>query len=79
MSENWDELWKRKIEDEDWVVEKDWLFEVKAVGDEFRDKLKVIKKLVEKRSSLYMSTLEDYQQAVDDWLGKMMNILEGEV
>ena len=36
MSENWDELWKRKIEDEDWVVEKDWLFEVKAVGDEFR-------------------------------------------
>ncbi len=36
MSENWDELWKRKIEDEDWVVEK-------------------------------------------DWLGKMMNILEGEV
>ena len=79
MSENWDELWKRKIEDEVWVVEKDWLFEVKAVGDEFRDKLKVIKKLVEKRSSLHMSTLKDYQQAVDDWLGKMMNILEGEV
>ncbi len=48
-------------------------------GAEFRDKLKVIKKLVEKRSSLHMSTLEDYQQAVDDWLGKMMNILEGEV
>ena len=79
MSENWVELWKRKIEDEVWVVEKDWLFEVKAVGDEFRDKLKVIKKLVEKRSSLHMSTLKDYQQAVDDWLGKMMNILEGEV
>jgi hypothetical protein len=46
---------------------------------EFRDKLKVIKKLVEKRSSLHMSTLEDYQQAVDDWLGKMMRCPEGEV
>ena len=48
-------------------------------GAEFRDKLKVIKKLVEKRSSLHMNTLEDYQQAVDDWWGRMMNILEGEV
>ena len=79
MSESWDELWKRKTEDEDWLVEKDWLFEVKAVGDGFRGKLKVIKKLVETGPSPHMNTLEDYQQAVDDWLGKMMNILEGEV
>jgi len=43
-----------------------------------RDKLKVIKKLVEKGPSLNVDTLEDCQQVVDDWLGKMMNVLEGE-
>jgi len=43
-----------------------------------RDKLKAIKKLVEKGPSLNVDTLEDCQQFVDDWLGKMMNVLEGE-
>jgi len=40
------------------------------------EKLEAVKKLVEKGPSLNVETLEDCQQAVDDWLGKLMNFLE---
>ncbi len=43
---------------------------------ELEDKLETVKKLVEKGPSLNVDTLEDCQQAVDDWLGKLMNVLE---
>jgi len=42
------------------------------------EKLEAVKKLVEKGPSLNVDTLEDCQQAVDDWLGKLMNFLEVE-
>ena len=41
-------------------------------------KLKAIKKFVEKGPLLHVDTLADCQQSVDDWLGKLMNILEAE-
>jgi len=39
-------------------------------------KLEAVKKFVEKGPSLDVDTLEDCQQVVDDWLGKLMNIIE---
>jgi len=39
-------------------------------------KLEAVKKFVEKGPCGRTSTLQDYLQAVDDWLGKLMNILE---
>ena len=42
------------------------------------EKLETIKKLVEEGPHPDANTLEDWQQAVDDWLGKLMNILEAE-
>ncbi len=43
-----------------------------------KDKIEAVKKLVEKGPLLNVDTLEDCQQVVDDWLGKLMNILEAE-
>ncbi len=42
------------------------------------EKQEAVKKLVEKGPLLNVDTLADCQQAVDDWLGKLMNVLEGE-
>ena len=57
----------------------------RAVADNLRtqvrklkDKIEAVKKLVEKGPLLNVDTLEDCQQVVDDWLGKLMNILEAE-
>ncbi len=41
-------------------------------------KLEEVKKFVEKGPSLNVDTLEDCQQVIDDWLGKLMNILEAD-
>ena len=46
--------------------------------EEKAKKLEAIKKLVETGPYPHMNTWEDYQRAVDDWLGKMMNVLEAE-
>jgi len=37
----WDKLWKTatEAEDADWMVNKDWLLEVKAEGDSFKQEL----------------------------------------
>jgi len=43
-----------------------------------KDKIEAVKKLVEKGPILNVDTLEDCQQVVDDWLGKLMNVLEAE-
>ena len=45
---------------------------------ELEDQIKAAKKLVETGPVLHVDTLEDYRRAVDDWLGKMMNVLEAE-
>ncbi|MBA7620098.1 hypothetical protein ES703_27442 [subsurface metagenome] len=42
------------------------------------EKQEAVKKLVEKGPLLNVDTLTDCQQAVDDWLGKLMNVLEAE-
>ena len=39
-------------------------------------KLEEVKKFVENGPSLNVDTLEDCQQVIDDWLGKLMNIIE---
>ncbi len=89
MVENvWDEIWNKQVsrglllfqpkDDPRWVVDRDWFKEVKAEGDRLNEQLEVVKKFVEKGPSLNVKTLEDCQQAVDDWLGKLMNILEAE-
>jgi len=38
--------------------------------------LEAVKKLVEKGPYPYMNTWDDYQRAIDDWMGKLMNVLE---
>ncbi len=43
-----------------------------------QEQLEAVKKFVEKGPLLDVETLEDCQQAVDDWLGKLMNVLEAE-
>ena len=43
-----------------------------------KDKIEAVKKLVEKGPLINVDILEDCQQVVDDWLGKLMNILEAE-
>jgi len=45
---------------------------------ELETKLKATIFLVASGPLLNVETLEDCQQAVDDWLGKVMNVLEGE-
>uniref|UniRef100_A0A6M3LZ69 Uncharacterized protein n=1 Tax=viral metagenome TaxID=1070528 RepID=A0A6M3LZ69_9ZZZZ len=35
----WDKLWKKTSEDADWMVNKDWLLEVKAEGNSLKQKL----------------------------------------
>ncbi len=42
------------------------------------EKLEAVKNFVEKGPSLDVDTVEDCQQVVDDWLGKLMNILEAD-
>ena len=56
----------------------------RAVADNLRtqiqklkDKIEAAKKLVEKGPNPD-NTGEDYQRSLDDWLGKLMNILEAE-
>ena len=44
-----------------------------------RDKIKAALKLVMIGPVLHVDTLAECQQSVDDWLGKMMNVLEGKV
>ena len=44
-----------------------------------QEQLEAVKKFVEKGPFLNVETLEDCRQAVDDWLGKLMNVLEAEV
>ena len=40
--------------------------------------LEAVKKVVEKGLSLNVDTVEDCQQVVDDWRGKLMNIIEAD-
>ena len=42
------------------------------------EKLGVVKDLVLSGPLVNVDTLEECQQAVDDWLGKLVNVLEGE-
>ena len=42
------------------------------------EKLGVIKSLVLSGPLINVDTLAECQQAVDDWLGKLVNVLEGE-
>ncbi len=42
------------------------------------EKLEAVKKFVEKGPSLNVDTLEECQQVIDDWLGKLMNILDAD-
>jgi len=44
----WDKLWKKPSEDEDWMVNKDWLLEVKAEGDSLKQKLEASNALLVK-------------------------------
>ncbi len=43
------------------------------------EQLAVFKKLVVKGPLVNVDTVEECQQSVDDWLGKMMNVLEEKV
>lgn len=42
------------------------------------DKLKAVKNLVKTGPALNVETLGEVQQVVDDWLGKLMNVLGAE-
>jgi len=54
------------------------LQEVGFYAISLENKIENATKLVASGPSLNVDTLEDCQQAVDDWLGKIMNVLETE-
>ena len=54
------------------------LQEVGFYAIELEDKVKAARNLVAIGPLLNVDKLEDCQQAVDDWLGKVMNVLEAE-
>jgi len=47
-------------------------------NNKLEDKLKAVMKFVEKGPLPDINAGEDYQRSIDDWLGKLMNILEAE-
>ena len=65
-AEKWDDMIERSMEAP----------YIDCIGN--TKKLEAVKKLVEKGPSLNVDTLEYCQQVVDDWLGKLMNVLEAE-
>ena len=55
------------------------LQEVAFYAISLENKIETATELVKSGPLINVDTLEDCQQAVDDWLGKMMNVLEAEV
>lgn len=60
------------------VTKNQIIAHLRAKNKELEDKLKAVKKLVEKGPHPDINTWEDYQRSIDDWLGKLMNVLEAE-
>ncbi len=54
------------------------LQEVGFYAISLENKIEAATKLVASGPRINVDKLEDCQQAVDDWLGKMMNVLEAE-
>jgi len=55
------------------------LQEVGFYAISLENKIQAAKRLAASGPLVNVETLEDCQQSVDDWLGKMMNVLEDEV
>jgi len=68
-AERWDQYAIYDNDNEPKILVKDLLIAY--------ENLEAVKKLVEKGPLLNVDTLEECQQAVDDWLGKLMNFLDG--
>jgi len=54
------------------------LQEVGFYAISLENKIQAAKRLAASGPLVNVETLEDCQQSVDDWLGKMMNVLEDE-
>ena len=61
-----------------WDDYKQILQDLTTKNQEQYEQLEAVKKFVEKGPSINVDTLEDCQQMIDDWLGKLMNILEAD-
>lgn len=52
------------------------IVQLRSMNQRQKDTLKAVKNLVKTGPALNVETLGEVQQVVDDWLGKLMNVLE---